>query len=156
MKALISTTETGPLGLRVAQVVADNDIFPVAASLYWVSCGSEVVADTYWYVEQTNTFVTATQPAPDYAAQFSAAGQAYLDSVAQSWQYNDIATAATYYNSTVAKFQAESAALVAWRDQFWVAAETLMAEVLAGTTPMPADNAAFLALMPAAPARPVV
>lgn len=97
------------------------------------------------------------QPTPEQiTAIYSAAGQALLDSVAKAWQYNDIASAATYLGSNVPKFAAEAAALVDWRDAFWWAAEQLMAAIQADTESLPATPVAFLALMPAAPERPTV
>lgn len=108
-------------------------------------------------ITQAQYTALTTPPAPtpaQIAASYSAAGQSLLDSTAQAWQYNDIASAATYANSTIPKFKDEAGALILWRDQFWSAAGQLEANVLAGTTPMPATVAAFLALMPAVPARP--
>lgn len=49
MKALISTSEKRELGYRVAQIVPDNEIFPVAEEMFWVSCGDDVVQDQFWY-----------------------------------------------------------------------------------------------------------
>lgn len=50
MKALISTSEKCETGCRVAQVVSDENIFPVAEpAMFWVACADDVVADKYWY-----------------------------------------------------------------------------------------------------------
>jgi hypothetical protein len=54
MKALISTLEPRQTGYRVAEVVADNATFPVAAAMFWVDFPSEhdvnfVSEDKYWY-----------------------------------------------------------------------------------------------------------
>ena len=50
MKALISIPEKVQTGYRVAQVEADDKIFPVAEpELFWVSCADDVVADQFWY-----------------------------------------------------------------------------------------------------------
>ena len=53
-KALISTNETlsffdGSLGLRIAEVVNENNTFEVHSSLFWVDCSDEVTAETYYY-----------------------------------------------------------------------------------------------------------
>jgi hypothetical protein len=56
MKALISIIEPREAGYRVAQVVADNAIFPVAEpDLFWISCADNIVQDEFWYdpVDQT-------------------------------------------------------------------------------------------------------
>jgi hypothetical protein len=48
-KALISTFEPRESGYRVAQVEDAANIFEVAASLMWVDCADDVVADQFWY-----------------------------------------------------------------------------------------------------------
>jgi len=96
-------------------------------------------------------------PAPSAAqiiAQFETAVQAALDAQAVAWNYESILSAASYANSTVPQFQHEAAALIAWRDQVWQACYTAEAAIQAGTQPMPASPAAFVATLPAAPARP--
>jgi hypothetical protein len=47
MKALISPIESVENGYRVAEV--SKKIFEVALPFFWVSCGEDVVADSYWY-----------------------------------------------------------------------------------------------------------
>ena len=49
----------------------------------------------------------------------------------------------------------EALALIAWRDAVWSACYTAEAAIIAGTQPMPASAQAFIATLPAAPARPV-
>jgi hypothetical protein len=54
MKALISKTEPRKSGYRVAQVEYDDQIFPVADSLFWTDFPSDlnaelVATDFYWY-----------------------------------------------------------------------------------------------------------
>lgn len=49
MKALISTIEPRQTGYRVAQVAYDDQIFPVAETMFWVLCADDVVADQFWY-----------------------------------------------------------------------------------------------------------
>ena len=48
-KALISTVEPRESGYRVAQVEDATNIFEVAATLFWVDCADDVVADQFWY-----------------------------------------------------------------------------------------------------------
>ena len=36
-------------GYRVAQVVQDNEVFPVAERMFWFPCDNDVVADKYYY-----------------------------------------------------------------------------------------------------------
>ena len=49
MKALISTIENRYTGYRVAQVVTDENEFPVAEGLFWIDCADTVNASEYWY-----------------------------------------------------------------------------------------------------------
>jgi hypothetical protein len=54
MKALISTLEPRQTGYRVAQTSYDDQVFPVAESLFWVDFPSDLNAelvpqDFYWY-----------------------------------------------------------------------------------------------------------
>jgi hypothetical protein len=77
-----------------------------------------------------------------------------LDAGAQAWGYDSIVSAASYATSTNAQFKAEAAALIAWRDAVWAWAVTEEAAIVGGTQQLPATPAAFVALMPAAPARP--
>ncbi|MDE2105942.1 MAG: hypothetical protein KGL39_52455 [Patescibacteria group bacterium] len=96
-------------------------------------------------------------PAPTQAqiiASFEAAVQNWLDTTAQSWQYESILSAASYAASTVQKFKDEAAALIAWRDAVWNACYTAEAAIQAGTQAMPASTAAFIATLPQVPARP--
>jgi hypothetical protein len=49
MKALISTIENKYTGYRIAQVVTDENEFPVANDLFWINCADTVNANEYWY-----------------------------------------------------------------------------------------------------------
>jgi hypothetical protein len=86
--------------------------------------------------------------------QLESAIQSQLDTYAQSWGYTDIATACTYVGDPCAKFNNEAVALRSWRSTTWQAAETLDAQIIAGTAQMPTTVAAALLLMPTAPTRP--
>ena len=48
-QALISTIEPRETGYRVAQVVAESQIFPVSPELFWTPCADDVVQDEFWY-----------------------------------------------------------------------------------------------------------
>ena len=109
----------------------------------------------------TNNWTEVTgswPPAPTQAqliSLYAAALSQAIDAVAKSWQYDNIYTAATYLSSAVTQFQHEAAALVAWRDTAWNNAQILLAEVTAGSVPMPQTTAEFLsAVLPATPTRP--
>lgn len=63
--------------------------------------------------------------------------QSRLDNFAQSRNYDGILSLATYATSTNAKFQAEGQYGVTARDATWAKLYEIMAEVEAGTRPMP-------------------
>lgn len=65
MKALISTIEPCQAGYRVAQVISDDAIFPVAEpDLFWASCANEVIADQFWYDPSDQTIKPIPQIEP--------------------------------------------------------------------------------------------
>jgi hypothetical protein len=74
MQALISSTEEvykydgTPIGWRVAQVEPDDKIFPVADTMFWVTCADNVVADQFYYDNVNKTIdaipVKPVQPQP--------------------------------------------------------------------------------------------
>ena len=108
------------------------------------------VPTSRWVGTQTAAYVTATT-----IATYEAAVQAEMDSTARAWGYDSLLSAASYAASAVLQYKADSLALVAWRDALWIAAYALEQAVIAGTQTLPATTAAFLALLPPPPARPV-
>lgn len=68
---------------------------------------------------------------------FTGAIQARLDAFAQERGYDGILSASTYAASKVPKFKAEGQAAVNLRDATWAAAYQILADVEAGTRPMP-------------------
>lgn len=90
-------------------------------------------------------------PAPDREqtiAQYEAAAQENLDSVAKQWGYASIVAAVSYANSTNDQYKADALALISWRDAYWAKAY----EIESGTLPKTA--AEFVALLPKAPSKP--
>lgn len=83
-------------------------------------------------------------------AVYERAAQENLDTVARSWGYNSIVAAISYTSSTNPQYKADADALNAWRDSYWAEAYTIEA----GTLPATAE--AFVAMLPAAPAKPVI
>ena len=63
MKALISILEPRETGYRIADVVADSDIFDVAPDLFWVDCSDQIVKDEYWYDPSDETIKAIPEPA---------------------------------------------------------------------------------------------
>ena len=62
MKALISILEPRENGYRIAEVVADSDVFDVAPDLFWVDCSNQIVKDEYWYDPSDETIKAIPAP----------------------------------------------------------------------------------------------
>jgi len=74
----------------------------------------------------------------EQAAQYEREVQQHLDATAKSYGYDDIKSAVTYADEpAVPRFQAEGLAFRAWRSLCWDYCYSLLAEVQAGTTPLP-------------------
>lgn len=63
--------------------------------------------------------------------------QNMLDNFARTRGYDNIVSASSYANSTVAQFAAEAARCITLRDQCWATCYTIMEDVKAGKRPMP-------------------
>jgi hypothetical protein len=81
--------------------------------------------------------------------QFAIDAQARLDAWAQSRGYDGILSACTYATSQVPRFQAEGQRCVDLRDQTWARLYEILAEVEAGTRPVPMSLAEIAADLPA-------
>lgn len=93
--------------------------------------------------------INSTKAVEIAVAANTAALQARMDDVARQYGYDNIFTACTYGAQPVgAPFQAEGAAFLAWRSAVWAEAYAVMADVQAGTVPMP-TVAESVAAMPA-------
>lgn len=82
-------------------------------------------------------------PASFYAPKFEAVVasaisgvQRWLDSTAQQNGYDGAVSCASYANSGVARYKADAAAMIAWRDAVWVAANAWR-NSLGGQMPSP-------------------
>jgi hypothetical protein len=71
----------------------------------------------------------------------------HVEEVARDRDYNDAAALAGYAASTVPGWAAEAQAFVGWRDRVWLTAYAMLAEVEAGTRPIPSE-AELLAALP--------
>jgi hypothetical protein len=76
-------------------------------------------------------------PQPPVQEQIVTATQQRLDDFAKTRNYDGILSLATYATSTVPKFQTEGQYGVESRDATWAKLYEIMAEVEAGTRPMP-------------------
>lgn len=90
-----------------------------------------------------------------HAERCERAVQRHLDTVAQSWSYDDMRAACTYADEpAVSQFQAEGSALRAWRSLCWAACYALLNETIISGTQRP-SVAQVIAALPAVPERPV-
>ena len=76
------------------------------------------------------------------------ATQKRLDDFARTRNYDNILSACTYATSTVPKFQADGQYCVTARDATWATLYQVLAEVEAGTRPMPSGYADIEPLLP--------
>jgi cytochrome c5 len=102
------------------------------------------------WVAQGNTPEPVDAPTfAELVAANTAAVQAELDRQAQVKGYDNIVSACSYAAQAVgAPFQTEGAAFLKWRSDVWKHAYDTLAEVQAGTKPMPTPEEA-VAQMPA-------
>jgi hypothetical protein len=81
-------------------------------------------------------------------ARLSAAIQAHLDAAARARSYDSALSCVSYIDSTVTTYRAEATAMRDWRDAVWLRCYELLAEVQAGTRPIPTESE-LIALLPA-------
>lgn len=151
--ALISPNETvrladGTEGIRICDISATE--FPVAEPLFWATIpdGTDIQS-VHW-----NGTAIIPNPSPTLEETISIISseiQSALDAGAQKWNYQDLATAASYANSTIPQYAADAKALIAWRDAVWSWAIPQFATIVAGTDPQ-----TFMANMPVQPTQPKV
>ena len=87
-------------------------------------------------------------PREQHIKRFADEAQARLDRWAQSRGYDGILSACTYATSQVPQFQAEGQRCVDLRDQTWARLYEILAEVDAGTRPVPLSLAEIEADLP--------
>ena len=81
--------------------------------------------------------------------EITVAVQARLDDFAKTRDYDNVLSACSYATSTHAKYGVEGQYCVAAREATWDAMYAFMAEVVAGTRPMPTNYADIEPLLPA-------
>jgi hypothetical protein len=95
--------------------------------------------------------IVTVDPIKAFAAaqvRLSAAVQPHLDATARARSYDSALSCVSYIDSTVTTYQAEAAAMRDWRDAVWLRCYELLAEVQAGTRPIPTESE-LIALLPA-------
>lgn len=94
------------------------------------------IGDTY--DPTTQTFSKTFVPPPVYTEQdYANAIQSHIDATAQSRQYTDGISLASYDSSTNPIWAAEAKTFIAWRDNVWVYAFAELEKVKTGTRPQP-------------------
>jgi hypothetical protein len=96
---------------------------------------------TYVHEMRDRTLAEATEEARRLMA-------AHVDAVAAERGYDSGTACASYATSIVAKWQAEAAVFVAWRDAVWTQVFSLLAAVENGTASVPTGEA-LIASLPA-------
>lgn len=140
---------------KVKAYLATNNITYADGSYQTVSDSSGIESISFWDTAVLGEKPTLTQLASITSLQtsllmpqFQGVAKETLDSLAQSWGYDNIVSACSYANSTNAKFKAEALALISWRDAIW--------EVVANVGSETQTVEAFKALLPQSPARPII
>ena len=96
-------------------------------------------------VEEEEPVYTPTQE--EIIAGYTDMVQAYLDSTAQTRNYDNILSLCPYATSTVEKFRREGQAGVEWRDAVWAKCYEILADIQAGTRSVPEDIISELPVM---------
>jgi hypothetical protein len=125
-------------GVVVNVVLAEPEF---AAEHDWIAAPDEV--STGWLYDGS----TFSPPPPivrdpaEIQAEIEAAVQKRLDDFAATRYYNGILSACTYATSAVPRFKTEGQYCVQARDATWAKCYQMLAEVQAGTRPMPSGYA---------------
>lgn len=113
------------------------------------ACPEGFIEITQEELDEIRSSRKVVKTAEQAVAEFSTAIQQRLDDFARQRNYDGILSACTYATSTVPKFKTEGQACVNLRDATWAAAYQILADVQAGTRPMPASIADIEADLPA-------
>lgn len=152
-----SFRESGPS----AEFMAENNCLPVSAWKEHDSATQKLVnADPYVEDGQVFTVRVEDKSADELAADQAAAlallqqsivdsTQARLDGFAATRGYGSILSACTYATSAVPKFKSEGQYCVDARDMTWAKLYEMLAEVQAGTRPVPTGYADIEPELPA-------
>lgn len=142
--------ENGPVFPAVdglAFVWAKESAYPTDVPEFFGTCPDESftmidgvldVLSQYDFENMQADEMRARPQPPDLQTTIVAATQARLDDFAKTKNYDGILSACTYATSSVPKFAAEGQYAVSARDATWAKLYEMLAEVKAGTRPMPA------------------
>ena len=101
----------------------------------YIQSNSADFDDTYSNGEFIKPIITLTQE--ELVNIITASTQRKLDEFAKTRNYDGILSACTYANSSIDKFKIEGQYCIDQRDLVWNTLYEIMAQVLAGTRPMP-------------------
>ena len=100
-----------------------------------------------WYEVCAIPEPTAEEQAAAIQKHYTDLIQRLLDTEAQKLGYDNCNSVCTYVDTGVVKFDAEGAAFRKWRSAVWAMGYELLAEVQAGTRPVPTEEE-LIALLP--------
>lgn len=149
--AAFAGTESNVAGYELVDVATDTaPAYNAQTHCVELSAVPVQIGDA-WVLQWVVRAKTADELASDAAALQAfvvTQTQARLDDFARTRNYDGILSACTYATSTVPKFAAEGQYCVTARDQTWATLYRYMAEVEAGTKPMPSGFADVEPVLP--------
>ena len=125
-------------GTVVNIAVADAPLFD-----NWIPADGAGIGDTW----DGETFTPPAPPAPSMD-DFRIAVQSHIDAIAQSRQYENGVSLASYRNDPDETWATEAAAFIAWRSDVWAFVFGWLADVQAGTDAPPESAEALVAALP--------
>ena len=129
----------------VREILTAEPFPPFHPDLVWVECGAEVREGWTW---DGKTFEEPPGPSDEETRKaLTDAMQSHLDQTAQSRGYDGILSLCSYATSANARFGPEGQAGVTFRDAVWAYGYQIIAEVQAGTRPVP-SAAELVAALP--------
>lgn len=114
----------------------------------WVQVNEYAKAHPEVVVEERPYVPTPEEQEAALQAQYTSLIQSMLDKEARKLGYDNCNSVCTYVDTGVAKFDAEGVAFRKWRSAVWAKGYELLAEVQAGTRPVPAEEE-LVAMLPA-------
>lgn len=111
----------------------------------WADLWAQVDAYAKEHPEVVQAEPTPPEPTPEEQAaalkkHYTDLIQRLLDTEAQKLGYDNCNSVCTYVDTGVAKFDAEGVAFRKWRSAVWAKGYALLAEVQAGTRPVPTEE----------------
>lgn len=112
-------------------------IFPASYAEQFIEVPDESQNGWLWDGETLSEPLPPVKLPEEIQTEIIAGAQSRLDIFAKSRNYDSILSACTYITSNIPKFAVEGQYAVNMRDQTWETLYNILAEVQAGTRPMP-------------------